>query len=61
VLIVGWGTDPETQLRYWIIRNSFGDGWGQGGNFLTERGADYMWVEGQSSAFDPVLCSEGGC
>ena len=46
VLIIGWGTDPQTQLKYWIIRNSFGDDWGNNGNFFAERGANYMWSEG---------------
>ena len=28
ILILGWGTDPETGTKYWIIRNSYGDKWG---------------------------------
>lgn len=34
VLIVGWGVDPETSTKYWIVRNSYGDHWGQQGHFL---------------------------
>jgi cathepsin X len=29
VAIVGWGTDPETQEQYWIVRNSWGQYWGE--------------------------------
>jgi len=61
ILVIGWGTDPKTQLKYWIVRNSFGDTWGSDGNFMAERGADFIRIEGQSSAFDPVLCSEEKC
>ena len=61
VLIVGWGTDPVTDLKYWIVRNSFGERFGEHGDFLAERGTNFMRIEGQSSAYDPILCSEGDC
>jgi hypothetical protein len=32
VCIVGWGNDPAGKL-YWIIRNSWGTGWADGGYF----------------------------
>jgi cathepsin X len=28
VAITGWGKDPETGKKYWIIRNSWGQYWG---------------------------------
>lgn len=31
VAIVGWGTDPDTGKQHWIIRNSWGQYWGEMG------------------------------
>jgi hypothetical protein len=29
VTIIGWGHDPASNLDYWTVRNSWGDGWGE--------------------------------
>ena len=31
ISIVGFGTDPESSLEYWLCRNSWGTDWGLGG------------------------------
>jgi C1A family cysteine protease len=43
VAIVGWGTTASGE-DYWIVRNSWGSSWGQGGYFLMERGTNMCCV-----------------
>jgi cathepsin L len=31
VLLAGYGTDEETQEPYWLVKNSWGDSWGEAG------------------------------
>ncbi|XP_042493922.1 zingipain-2-like [Macadamia integrifolia] len=38
VTIVGYGTDTETGLDYWIVKNSRGAAWGENGYFRIQRG-----------------------
>ncbi len=44
VAIVGWGTDASSGMDYWILRNSWGTGWGQGGYFKMQRGNNMCCV-----------------
>ena len=40
VLCVGWGvTDDANQTPYWIVKNSWGSGWGESGYFRILRGS----------------------
>ncbi|KAA3670141.1 cathepsin C, partial [Paragonimus westermani] len=55
VLLVGYGTDKETNLPYWSVKNSWGRGWGEDGFFRILRGSDECGVESLAVAFDPVL------
>lgn len=40
VTIIGWGVDPASGTKFWIVRNSYGSSWGDNGDFLVERGSN---------------------
>mmetsp|Transcript_14569 Transcript_14569/g.33659 ORF Transcript_14569/g.33659 Transcript_14569/m.33659 type:complete len:205 (-) Transcript_14569:75-689(-) len=47
IAIVGWGTDEETGKKYWIIRNSWGQYWGELGYMRLEMGKNLLGIEGE--------------
>lgn len=61
VTIIGWGTDPENGQKYWIIRNSYGSTWGDHGEFMVQRGTNDFGIESETTAYDPILCSDTQC
>lgn len=61
IVILGWGTDPQTNQKYWICRNSYGSKWGDQGDFLVARGKNDFAIESETTGYDPVLCSETHC
>jgi len=67
VSIVGWGKDPVSGEDYWIVRNSWGQYWGELGYFRIIAGYDALGIESQIVWATPgqftmhnYPCNEGG-
>ena len=45
MVIIGWGVDPVSNWKYWIVRNSDGPIYGLEGNWLVERGVNLIGIE----------------
>lgn len=46
VMMVGWGVEDDGK-KFWILRNSYGRGWGQDGDFYLRRGNDDFGIESE--------------
>lgn len=54
-LLIGYGVDEPTGMKYWLIRNSYGPNWGEGGNLRLRRGQNDYACETENISFDPIL------
>jgi len=53
VSIVGYGTDTKANMDYWIVRNSWGEYWGENGWFRLIRGVNALGIESMVSWATP--------
>lgn len=55
VLIVGYGTDEDTGMDYWLIKNSWGTSWGDNGYIKLKRNTGGMGLCGIASYVHQVF------
>lgn len=53
VLAVGYDADENTGLEYWILKNSWGTGWGEDGYFKIKRGSNECGIA--NNGIYPIL------
>ncbi len=56
IKIIGWGVEEGT--KYWIVVNSWNQGWGDEGTFKILRGEDHLGIESEVVAGTPKLNSQ---
>ncbi|KAK4329117.1 hypothetical protein Pmani_000528 [Petrolisthes manimaculis] len=54
VLVVGYGTDDNTKEDYWLVKNSWGEDWGENGYFRIRRGVDECAIESMAVEVVPI-------
>jgi cathepsin X len=45
ISIVGWNTDKDSGKQYWLVRNSWGEYWGDMGFVYVEKGNNALHLE----------------
>ncbi|XP_064596864.1 dipeptidyl peptidase 1-like [Liolophura sinensis] len=55
VLVVGYGQDKASGEKFWTVKNSWGEKWGEKGYFRIRRGTDECSMESMAVAVTPVV------
>ena len=59
LMVYGWGQDEVTGLNYWLVQNSWGETWGDGGTARILRGMNWLETEWRGVSTSPRPCIKG--